>query len=461
MRSDPADYELLAPATLSEVVALLAKESGEWTPIAGGTDLMVLHAAGALAARKLVSLWNLPELRRIDMTVDEVAIGAACTYTDLRNHEIIAQEFPLLAKAASWTGGIANQNRGTLGGNIVNASPAADSLPALLVHEAELILVSARGDRRVKYVDFHTGYKKSLLAPDELVRAICLSRRFSKYTSYSRKVGPRNAQAISKVCLAALGLIRQRVVEDVRIAAGSVAAVPLRLRQTERFVIGKAIDSALTKQAREIAMIEIQPIDDVRSTAAYRSAVLGNLVVEFLQTLHPDNQRMNETLARWNRLSREQAVAEISHCCGSSVWANEMTNRRPFEEQFALIAASDEIWSYLSADDWLEAFLKHPRIGDREPPEGLSRQSASWSATEQQGVDTAKESVKSALAAANREYEKKFGRIFIVCATGKSASEMLSMLRHRMRNDESTELRESAEEQRKITNLRLRKWLER
>src|SRR5579871_3242603 len=173
MRSDPADYEFVAPASLLAVLSLLAEEPGKWLPIAGGTDVMVQYAAGKLLNRKLISLWNLPELRQIEVASNELRIGAACTYTSLREHSIIASEFPLLATAAAWTGGIANQNRGTLGGNIANASPAADSLPALLVYEAELILVSSRGERRVPYVDFHTGYKQTLLAPDELVRSIC------------------------------------------------------------------------------------------------------------------------------------------------------------------------------------------------------------------------------------------------------------------------------------------------
>jgi len=285
MRSDPAEYELVAPDSLSAVVSLLAQQPGEWLPIAGGTDVMVQYASGRLAARKLVSVWNLPELRRIDVSQGEISIGAACTYTDLRDHKIVEREFPLLAGAARWTGGIANQNRGTLGGNIVNASPAADSLPALLAYEAELILVSARGERRVKYVDFHTGYKKTLLAADELIRAVCLPRRFAGYTSYSRKVGARKAQAIAKVCLAALGRLADGVVEDIRIAVGSVAPVPLRLRETERSVKGKTIDAALLSRVRGIAIGEIHPIDDMRSTAAYRSGVLANLVEEFLQDL--------------------------------------------------------------------------------------------------------------------------------------------------------------------------------
>ncbi len=176
-----------------------------WLPIAGGTEVMVQYGAGRLGARKLVSLWGLPELRRIERTEQELIIGAGCTYSDLRNHPVVAQEFPLLARAASWTGSIANQNRGTLGGNIVNASPAADSLPALLVYEAELLLISARGPRRVPYGDFHTGYKKTRLAPDEIISGIALQPRFAAYHAYSRKVGTRNAQAIAKLCLAGLG----------------------------------------------------------------------------------------------------------------------------------------------------------------------------------------------------------------------------------------------------------------
>jgi CO/xanthine dehydrogenase FAD-binding subunit len=270
---------------LQAVVSLLSVEPGEWLPIAGGTDVMVQYAAGALSARKLVSVWNLPELRRIEVSADEIRIGAGCTYTDLQQHEGLKREFPLLTNAARWTGGIANQNRGTLGGNIVNASPAADSLPALLVYEEELILISARGERRVRYVDFHTGYKQTQLGADELIRTVCLSPRFAGYLSYSRKVGARNAQAISKVCIAGLGRGSRGVVEDVRIALGSVAPVPFRLLQTEHMVKGQHIGPALVRRAKETAIEEIRPIDDIRSTAAYRAAVSGNLVAEFLEKL--------------------------------------------------------------------------------------------------------------------------------------------------------------------------------
>jgi CO/xanthine dehydrogenase FAD-binding subunit len=267
------------------VVSLLADDPGHWLPIAGGTDVMVQFAAGKLASRNLVSIWNLPELREIQVSPDEIRIGAGCTYTQLREHNVISRELPLLASAARSTGGIANQNRGTLGGNIANASPAADSLPALLAYEAELIAVSIRGERRVPYLDFHTGYKQMNLAPDELIRAICIGRGFFGHFHYTRKIGARNAQAISKVCIAALGRLRNHVVEDVRIALGSVAPVPLRLTEVERLLLGRAVEPELVSRARQTVASAIQPIDDIRSTAKYRSAVASNLVAEFMNQL--------------------------------------------------------------------------------------------------------------------------------------------------------------------------------
>ena len=285
MRAHPADYELVAPGSLAAVLALLAGEPGVWLPIAGGTDVMVQFSAGKLPARKLVSVWNLPELRRIEVFPDEIRIGAGCTYTDLRKHEVVRREFSLLSSAASWTGGIANQNRGTIGGNIVNASPAADSLPALLVYEAELILVSAHGERRIPYNSFHIDYRKTRLGPDELILAVCLKRQFSEYHAHARKVGARNAQAIAKVCLAALGKLGDGVIEDIRLAMGSVAPVPLRLTGTEKVLQGKRIDASLVEQARKTAAAEIRPIDDIRSTARYRAAVAGNLVAESVEQL--------------------------------------------------------------------------------------------------------------------------------------------------------------------------------
>src|ERR1700726_4426882 len=189
MRSHPSEYELVAPGKLSAVLDLLAKEPGAWMPIAGGTELMVQYGAGRLPARKLVSLWGLPELRQIESTALEVLIGAGCTYTDLRKNPVVTQEFPLLTQAASWTGSIANQNRATLGGNIVNASPAADTPPALLAYDATLTLISTRGPRTIPYRDFHLSYKKTALAPDELLYSVTIKSNFEGYKQYIRKVG--------------------------------------------------------------------------------------------------------------------------------------------------------------------------------------------------------------------------------------------------------------------------------
>jgi CO/xanthine dehydrogenase FAD-binding subunit len=285
LRANPAEYELVAPGTLEDVLRLHASEPGSWLPIAGGTDVMVLYAAGKLQARKLVNIGGLRELRNIEVASAEVRIGAGCTYTELREHSVIRNEFPLLARAAAWTGGIANQNRGTLGGNIANASPAGDSLPVLLVYDADLILVSSRGERRIPYRTFHTGYKKTLLAADELIHSICLPRKMADYASYAKKVGARNAQAISKVFLAATALVSNATINDVRLAAGSVGPIPIRLTRTELVLTGRTIDDSLVDAARKTMAEEIQPIDDIRSTARYRSAVLRNLLGEFLRGL--------------------------------------------------------------------------------------------------------------------------------------------------------------------------------
>jgi OHCU decarboxylase len=462
VRAYPAEYELVAPRTLPAVLALLARDPGVWLPIAGGTDVMVQYSAGKLSVRKLVSIWNLPELRRIEVSPHEIQIGAACTYTDLREHEIVNREFTLLTSAASWTGGIANQNRGTIGGNIVNASPAADSLPALLVYEAELLLVSERGERRVPYANFHVSYRKTQLAPDELIRAVCLKRQFSGYYAHARKVGARNAQAIAKVCFAALGHMTDGVVDDIHLAMGSVAPVPVRLSETERVVRRRLIDSHLLNLARTTAATEVRPIDDIRSTSRYRAAVAGNLVAEFLEELSVrglQKQKTKDVLVRWNALPSDKAAEEIVPCCGSRAWARTMAARRPLLDEAALLAACDQVWQSLPESDWLEAFRSHPRIGELRSLSASPAQSTAWSGEEQHKVGAAGEDVKLALAEGNRAYERRFKRIFIVCATGKSAPEILEILRRRLQNDDTTELHEAAEQQRQIAHLRLKKWL--
>jgi 2-oxo-4-hydroxy-4-carboxy-5-ureidoimidazoline decarboxylase len=169
---------------------------------------------------------------------------------------------------------------------------------------------------------------------------------------------------------------------------------------------------------------------------------------------------MSNVLARWNFLSIAAAVDEILPCCGSRAWADGMVGRRPIPDEAALLEASDETWRGLAESDWLEAFRSHPRIGESQAPIAALQRSVTWSEEEQQNVAGANDSVKIAIAEGNREYERRFSRIFIVCATGKSPAEMLKILQRRMKNDEHTELQEASEQQRQITQIRLKKWLQ-
>lgn len=289
MRAYLPAYDLQTPANLAEALRLFADAPNVWKPFAGGTDLMVLLEAGKLAHKRFISLWHLPELRGITLTDDHVTLGAMTTYSQLQAHPILQSEFPLLCQAASWTGSVAIQNRGTIGGNIANASPAADSLPALLVYEAELELVSASGSRWVKYPSFHTGYKHTAMQSDELIKAIRLPRATKGWMQHSRKVGTRKAQAISKVCIAALAQIENDFIHDIRLAFGSVAPVPVRCVQTEAMLRNRTINDAAINDARAMLANEIKPIDDVRSTAGYRLRVAANLLAEFLLTRKIDS----------------------------------------------------------------------------------------------------------------------------------------------------------------------------
>lgn len=272
MRSDVGEYELCSPSQLHDALTLLSSEPGEWKPLAGGTDLMVLFSAGKLQHRKFISIWGLNELRGILASEHDVTLGSLTTYSEILKHPLLRSEFPLLAAAAAETGGVATQNRGTLGGNIVNASPAADTPPVLLVYNAEIELKSLSGSRWLPYRDFHKGYKQILLAPDELLTRIRLPRPTSTFKAEFQKVGARQAQAVSKVCFAGL---RSLDTGEVRVAFGSMAPVPLRCFRTEAAIRAK-------KDPAMALMEELAPITDLRSTAEYRLQVAKNLLTAFL-----------------------------------------------------------------------------------------------------------------------------------------------------------------------------------
>lgn len=283
MRANLPEYELMSPKNLSEALSLLASEPGVWKPLAGGTDVMVLFEAGLLAHRKFINIWNLAQLMGIETTDEHITLGGLTTYTEVQHNAILREEFPMLCQAAKETGGIAIQNRGTLAGNIANASPAGDSPPALLVYEAQLELVSTTGARWVSYVDFHTGYKETIMRADELICRIRLQRTMAGWRQYYRKVGSRKAQAISKVCFAGAVRMDGSCVEEIRIALGSVAPIVIRCIATEKALTGRQLEREVINAARAELIKEIVPIDDIRSTARYRLRVAANLLEEFLR----------------------------------------------------------------------------------------------------------------------------------------------------------------------------------
>uniref|UniRef100_E6QJZ3 Xanthine dehydrogenase, FAD-binding subunit n=1 Tax=mine drainage metagenome TaxID=410659 RepID=E6QJZ3_9ZZZZ len=293
MRGNPLHHQMIAPATLDEALALLAAEPGEWTPIAGGTELMVAYAAGRLKSKKLLSLWTLPELTAISITDGgQVSLGGGVTFAQIRSDPRLQQLFPLLVKAAAWIGSIANQSRATLAGNIANGSPAADAPPALLVYDAQIELISQAGKRSIPYADFHTGYKLNLLRPDEIINAILLQTPKKSTHDSLYKVGARKAMAITKVALAGRASLEAGKVVAIRLAAASLADRPLRLVQTENALRGKTLDDETCRRALLALDSEAAPIDDIRSTAAFRRQVAANLLTDFLVTLRSTGERL-------------------------------------------------------------------------------------------------------------------------------------------------------------------------
>ena len=289
MRAYVPSYQLVSPANLDQALDLLAGADGAWRPFAGGTDLMVLLEAGKLTHKHYVNIWNLDELRGIEITEDTVTLRALTTYTDVQANAVLREEFPMLCQAAKETGGLAIQNRGTLGGNIVNASPAADSPPALLAYDAELELISSSGVRRISYAKFHRGYKQMDIRADELLSAIHLPRSRAPRIHYYRKVGTRRAQAISKVCFAGVAEVAGQTPVYVRLALGSVAPIPIRCARTEAALLNKNLNEQTIQSGLAALQNEIAPIDDIRSTRDYRLRVSLNLLGDFLERARQTN----------------------------------------------------------------------------------------------------------------------------------------------------------------------------
>jgi CO/xanthine dehydrogenase FAD-binding subunit len=270
-------YEMKSAKSLEDALNVLSEAPGVWRPFAGGTDLMVLFEAGKLAHKKFISIWGIPELSLIQVYPDRIELGALTTYSQLQKNEVMQKEFPNLTRSSFETGSIAIQNRGTLGGNIANASPAADSSPGLLAYDAIIELISKSGKRQIPYREFHLAYKKTQLRPDELVSKILLPRVSEKKFHYFRKVGTRKAQAISKICISGVATRDH----GIKVGFGSVGPVPILL-ELENKKSNQSDQQWLDAGIESLKKL-ITPIDDIRSTAAYRLNVSANLLSDFLK----------------------------------------------------------------------------------------------------------------------------------------------------------------------------------
>lgn len=275
------DIEAVSPRSLEEAFAHMAE--GRCRPMAGATDLMVqLASDGVEPPERVLDLWSLDELRGISEADGGLLIGALTTYTGLRRSAVVQKRLPALAEAAATVGAAQIQNRGTLGGNICNASPAGDTLPVLLAADASFELGGPRGTRTVAAADFWIGYRSTALAPDELLLRVRVPLRDGRHLRF-RKVGTRRAQAISKVVMALAWREDGGVWRDVRVALGSVAPTPVRAAQAESVLEGAAPRTTVADHAAAVLAREIHPIDDVRSTADYRRAVSARVLHRLLR----------------------------------------------------------------------------------------------------------------------------------------------------------------------------------
>jgi CO/xanthine dehydrogenase FAD-binding subunit len=253
-------------------------------PLAGGTDLMVQWEAEVRPApERAISIKGLPGLQGIGEQDGSLVIGAGVTHAELRRSALVRQYAPSLAEAAGTVGGAQIQVLGTIGGNVANASPAADLAPSLLVADAGVVVASVRGERSVQMTGFLRGYRDIDLAPDELIIRFVVPKRKPGEREGWRKLGPRAAQAISKVMGSYRGCTDRGVVQCMKVALGSVARTAVRLTAFEGWITGKQVDDALLADVEQRVSGEIAPIDDIRSTAEYRRWVSGRMVKEFVK----------------------------------------------------------------------------------------------------------------------------------------------------------------------------------
>jgi CO/xanthine dehydrogenase FAD-binding subunit len=268
---------------VAEALAFMALEPGRLPILAGGTDLVIQCRSGELSPQGFIDINELEELSGIETTPTHVVVGARATHAQIASHPEVREHLPSLAEACSQVGGRQVQNVGTIGGNVMNASPAGNTLPVLLAHEAEFIARDLKGDRTIHADDLYTAYRKTALKPDELLVSIRIPLPDEEEVSRFYRIASRRAQAVSKISVCFRGRISHGGIKSIRIALGSVAPTVIRAQGTEMLLSGKVISSALIDKARRSLADEIAPIDDVRSTADYRKYAAVGLMMRFLR----------------------------------------------------------------------------------------------------------------------------------------------------------------------------------
>lgn len=285
MRANIANYNLVTGLSLKEILTKLNDEPKRWKPIAGGTDLMVLLNAGKLTHTEFIDVWGLKEWRFISEIPSHIIIGALSTYSDIAHHPLIKAEFPNLMHSGLETGAVAIQNRGTIGGNIINASPAADTVPALMAYGAEIELVSVGPARWIRLEDFYSGYKKMDLKPNELLSRIRIPRDTKNGMHFYRKIGTRRAQAISKVCVAGFAKVKKGNLSHVHIALGGVTPAISLGYMTQDYLLQTPHAKWNANDLKSVISRDIAPIDDIRSNAKYRLTVAQNVILQFIEEI--------------------------------------------------------------------------------------------------------------------------------------------------------------------------------
>ena len=281
MRGDAKSMTVLSPRSAKEALASYAKVPSA-LPLAGGTDLMVGWNVGLLNGRAVLDLSRVSEWKKIRVEKHGIEIGSLVTHAAIQRHAVLAKRFPLLAAACATVGAAQIQNRGTLGGNIANASPAGDSFPPLAVYEAVVRVAGPSGKRDIPFLHVFRGVKKTALAPGELIESVYLPFPKAGARGAFRKVGTRMAQAISKTMFAGLIWIEKNKIKDVRLAFGSMAPTVRRLKAVESALNGKAPTAANIQAASALLGDDVSPIDDIRSTREYRLVVSRNILTAFL-----------------------------------------------------------------------------------------------------------------------------------------------------------------------------------